>query len=170
METNHSKSHLKAVVEQVTNNTTSWIGHISGENKNRVGGQTFICPTEGDLDCIEVFSSHVAHDGPVDLTIHLFNPETKTWGDLIGSSKADFNKKSTGKWIPFPLNGLHLRKGTSYGFRLKSETGLIGVGEAAGSANNLPFNGGQEWVATAEDQRGRFYSYLSLAFKVELRA
>lgn len=170
METNHSKSHLKAVVQQITNNTTSWIGHFTGETKNRISGQTFVCPTAGSLDCIEVFSSHVTNDGPVELTIHLFNAETKTWGAVIGTSKVDFNKNNTGRWISFPLNGLQLQKGIAYGFRLKSETGLVGVGEAVGSLNHLPYNGGQEWAATSDDQRGSFYTYLSLAFKVEMRA
>jgi hypothetical protein len=170
METNQSKAHLNAVVQQTTNNTTNWIGHLTGETKNRISGQTFICPTEGYLDCIEVFSSYVTNDGTVDLTIHLFNPETKTWGAVIGTSKAEFNKKNTGRWISFPLNGLQLKKGISYGFRLKSEAGLVGVGEAARNLNILPYEGGQEWAATADDQRGSFYTYLSLAFKVEMRA
>ena len=170
METNQSKSHLRAVVQQITNNTTSWIGSRVGENKTRIGGQTFLCPSEGDLDCIEVFSSHVCNNGPVALTIHLFDTETKTWGGILGTSKVEFNRNDTGKWISFPLDGLHLQKGKTYGFRLKSETGLIGVGEAAGSVNHLPYNGGQEWTASSDDQSGNYYTYLSLAFKVELRA
>lgn len=170
METNQSRSHLKAVVQQVANNTTSWIGHFHGETKSRVSGQTFICPTAGELDCIEVFSSHVTNDGPVDLTIHSFNPETKVWGSVLGTSRVDFNRMDTGKWISFPLNGLKLQKGMTYAFRLKSDTGLVGVGEAAGIVNHLPYNDGQEWVATSEDQPGNYFTYLSLAFKVELRA
>ncbi|MGB4846045.1 MAG: hypothetical protein WBP16_16380 [Ferruginibacter sp.] len=170
METVQSNTHLKAVVQQITNNTTSWIGHWQGETKNRITGQTFFCPAEGDLDCIEVLSNYVTSNGSVDMTIHVFDPINKSWGPVIGSSKVEFTHNDTGKWIAFPLSGLHLHKGTAYGFRLKSETGLVGVGEAAGSVNQLPYIGGQEWVATTDDQSGNYYTYLSLAFKVELRA
>jgi hypothetical protein len=170
METNNSRAHLRAVVQQIANNTTSWIGHISGESKNRVSGQTFTCPDEGDLDCIEIFSSHVTNDGPVDLSIHVFDAETKTWGAFLASSKVEFSRSSTGKWISFPFNGIHLQKGKAYGFRLKSDAGLVGVGEAATSVNQLLYPDGQEWIASSENQPGNFYSYLSLAFKIEMRA
>jgi hypothetical protein len=170
METNLSKSHLKAIVQQVANNTTSWIGHHQGETKNRVSGQTFICPAEGDLDCIEVFSAHVTNDGPVDLTIHSFDAEKKSWGAQLGTSTVEFHRNDTGRWISFPLNGLHLKKGMTYAFRLKSEAGLVGVGEAAGINNHLPFNDGQEWISNSDDQKGNYFTYLSLAFKVEMRA
>lgn len=166
METNQ----LKAVVQQVTNNTTSWFGNRHGEARNRITGQTFICPSEGELDSIEVLSAHVTNDGPVQLTLHAFEPNHKTWGPALKNSTVEFKKNDTGKWIAFPLGGIHLKNGMSYGFRLKSENGLIGVGEAAGSYDRSPCIGGQEWTATADDQSGDFYSYLSLAFKVELRA
>ena len=171
METYESKSHLTPIVQQVKNNTTSWIGHRRDETANRISGQTFICPAEGNVDCIEIFSDYVTENGKVDLTIHLFDNENKTWGIVLGTSTVEFKKNDTGKWIPFPLPGLHLDKGRSYGFRLKCDTGLFGVGEAAGNVNQLPYyHGGQEWVATSENQSGSFYSYLSLAFKVEMRA
>lgn len=170
METNRSRSPLQVVVQQVTNNTTTWIGHRQGETKSRITGQTFTCPTSGELDSIEVLATHVTRNGPVDLTIHLFDVETKTWGAVLGKSAVEFNKNNTGHWISFPLNGLPLQKGKTYGFRLKSESGFFGVGEAAGSINQLPYTGGQEWVSTSDDQPGRYYTYLSLAFKVELRA
>lgn len=170
METNYSKSHLRAVVQQVTNNATSWIGHRIGESKNRISGQTFVCPTSGELDCIEIFSTHVTNNGPVELTLHLFNAENKTWGDVLETSTVEFNKNDTEKWVSFPLNGFRLQNGQSYGFRLKSDGGLIGVGEAAYNYNHSPYAGGQEWVATSDDQSGKYFSYLNLAFKVELRA
>ena len=44
MKTPQSTSHLKAVVEQITNNSTSWVGHFPGEKKNRISGQTFCVP------------------------------------------------------------------------------------------------------------------------------
>ncbi|MEO6254411.1 MAG: hypothetical protein ABIO79_13955 [Ferruginibacter sp.] len=171
METTHSKAHLRAVVQQTTNNTTSWIGHFKGESKSRISGQTFTCPEDGGLDCIEVFSSHVTNDGPVDLSIYSFDPATKTWGASLGTSRVEFSNSDTGRWISFPFNGIRLQKGMTYGFRLKSEAGLIGVGEAASSVTQvLPNAVGQEWMANSENQPGNFYSYLSLAFKVEMRA
>lgn len=170
METNVPTHHLNAVVQQITNNTTSWIGQHNGEKANRISGQTFTCPTEGDLDCIEVLSTHVAHKGAVDLSIHTFNPENRCWGPELGSSTVEFNRSNTGKWISFPLKGLHLQKGMTYAFRLKSENALVGVGEAAGSVNHKSFNVGQEWVSTSDEQPGYYFNYMSLAFKVDLRA
>ena len=170
METSQSRSHLQPVVQQVTNNTTSWIGHRHGETKSRFGGQTFTCPSEGKLDAIEVVLTHVTNNGPVDLTIHSFDVENKTWGTELGTSTVEFTRADTGKWVSFPLDGIKLEKGKNYGFRLKCEAGLIGIGEAAGSNEHLPFTGGQEWHATSDNKLGNFFTYLSLAFKVALRA
>ncbi len=170
METNQSRSQLKAAVQQVTNNTTSWIGHRHGETKSRLSGQTFTCPSEGNLDAIEVVLTHITNNGPVDLTIHSFDAEKKTWGPELGTSTVEFTRADTGKWVSFPLKGLHLQKGMTYGFRLKCEAGLIGIGETVGSNEHLPFTGGQEWNATSDDKSGNFFTYLSLAFKVALRA
>ena len=75
-----------------------------------------------------------------------------------------------GKWMAFDLSGLHLAKGQTYGFRLESPDSYIGMGEAAGSAQQPPFNNGKEWKFTNNDQKGDSYSYFSLAFKVEIRA
>lgn len=170
METNPSRSNLKAAVQQVTNNTTSWVGHRHGETRSRTTGQTFTCPTEGNLDAIEVVLTHITNNGPVDLTIHSFDPETKNWGSELGTSTVEFSRTDTGQWVSFPLKGIPLQKGKTYGFRLKCEAGLIGIGEAVGSNEQLPFTGGQEWNATSDNQSGSFFSYLSLAFKVALRA
>jgi hypothetical protein len=170
MEPYDSKSQLHAVVEQTANNTTTWIGHRPGETVNRISGQTFICPEEGDLSCIEIFSAYVNQNGPVELTIHDFDRADKTWGPVIGGATVEFKRNETGKWIAFPIAGLHLQKNGSYGFRLKSEAVLAGLGEAAGSYDHLPYTDGQEWYAYSGDQPGNFYSYLSLSFKVEMRA
>jgi len=170
METNQSNSHLKAAVQQVTNNTTSWIGNRHGESKSSTSGQTFTCPSEGKIDAIEIVLTHITNNGPVDLTIHTFDAETKTWGAELGISTVEFTRKDAGNWVSFPLKGIPLQKGKTYGFRLKCEAGLIGIGEAAGSYDHVPFMGGQEWNATSDNQSGNFYSYLSLAFKVALRA
>ena len=170
METNPSKSNLKAVVQQVNHNATSWIGHGRGETKNHISGQTFTCPATGQLDSIQVFSECVTHNGPVNLTVHSFDAVTKNWGPALETSSVQFNTTDTGKWISFPLHGLLLNAGRVYGFRMKSDAGLIGVGEAAGSFDQPTNIGGQEWSADSDDQAGNYYSYLSLAFKVALRA
>lgn len=169
MNTQTKNSSLHSSVEQVTNNTTSWIGHRRGDNKDVVGGQTFIATAEGDLEAIEVFSSVVTDPGKVVMTIHKFNPEQKSWGPALGSSSVDFNKADTGKWIAFNMPGLHLNKGEAYGFKLESAETFIGVGEAAGSHQQPPFTNGQEWRFTNNNKADSF-SYFSLAFKVDLKA
>ena len=63
-----------------------------------------------------------------------------------------------------------MQKGNTYGFRLQSNDLYLGIGEAAGSHDHPPFSGGQEWVVNNENQNGKYFSYLSLAFKVDLRA
>ena len=154
METYHSNAPLKPIVQQSTHNTTSWIGHRSGETNEHISGQTFTCPAAGKLDCIEIFSVYVNKKIPVALTLYPFDTERKIWGT----------------WIAFPLKGLQLNKDMVYGFKLKTDDGLLGVGEAAGCLNQLPYAGGQEWAANTIDQKGKYFSYLSLAFKVDLRA
>ncbi len=170
MDPNLSSPRLHAIVQQLTNNTTSWIGHRPGETKSRFCGQTFICPEEGDLGCIEIYSSYVNKNGPVELTLHAFNAVEKSWGPVIGRSTVEFKRNDTNSWISFPISGLHLHKNISYGFRLQTEAVLVGLGEAAGSYDQLPYISGQEWVADSEDKQGNYYSYLSLAFKIEMRA
>ncbi len=170
METNHSKPLSAPVVQQSTHNATSWIGHRHGETNDQVSGQTFTCPAAGQLDCIEIFSVYVNNKMPVDLTLYPFDKEHKIWGPAIATSTVEFNANDTGKWISFPLKGLPLSKDKVYGFKLKTEAGLLGVGEAAGCVNQLPYAGGQEWAANTSNQKGTYFSYLSLAFKIGLRA
>ena len=169
MDTN-IKTPTKAIVEQITSNTTSWIGHSKGDNKNIIGGQTFIAPSDVDLEAIEVFTSMVSTPGDVLMTVHSFDSQLKSWGPVLGSAKVDFNKTDTGKWKTFSMHGLHLNKGRAYGFRLESPHSFIGMGEAAGSHQKPPFINGQEWKFTTQDQKGHSYSYFSLAFKIEARA
>ena len=170
METQKSRSPLQVVVQQITNNTTAWIGHQRINNKDIVAGQTFTCPSEGDLDAIEIFSALVLNPGNVKMTIHSFDNATKVWGPALSTSSIAINKVDNEKWISFPQTGLHLQKGNTYGFRLQSNDSCIGIGEAAGSRLQPPFIGGQEWTSNSEGQPGKYYSYLSLAFKVGLRA
>ncbi len=170
MKTETKNSHPHAAVEQVTNNTTSWLGHRSRDNEDVVTGQTFIAPSEGDLGAIEVFSTIVTKPGKVTMTLHDFDPQHKCWGPSLGSASVDINNAEAGKWLSFNIPGLHLDKGKAYGFRLESPDTYIGVGEAAGSHLKPPFGGGQEWQFTKKDQNGHSFSYFSLAFKVGLRA
>ena len=155
METNHSKPPLKPIVLQATHNTTSWIGHRHGETNEHISGQTFTCPAAGQLDCIEIFSVYVNKKIPVDLTLYPFDTERKIWGAALATSTVEFSSADTGKWIAFPLKGLQLTKDMVYGFKLKTEDGLVGVGEAAGCVNQLPYAGGQEWSANTKDQKGK---------------
>lgn len=170
MSTHTKISSLHPIVQQVTNNTTSWIGHRPGDNKDVVGGQTFIATAESDLEAIEVFSSIVTDAGKVVMTLHTFDPAKKSWGPALGSASVDFNKADTGKWVAFNLPGLHLTKGAAYGFKLESTETFIGVGEAVGSHAHPPFTAGQEWKFTKNNQNGDSFSYFSLAFKVDVKA
>lgn len=170
MTASNSKTPAHQVVAQTSVIATSWIGHYPGETLNRESGQTFICPEEGDLTTIEIFSSYVDRNGPVELTVHQFDSTNKSWGPVIGSSTVEFKRKETGKWIAFPVGGLHLHKNGNYGFRLKTDTVFAGLGEAAGNYDHLPYKDGQEWVAFSGDGSGNFYSHLSLAFKIAMRA
>jgi hypothetical protein len=164
------KKFLTPVVQQVTNNTTSWIGHRSRDNENVVTGQTFIAPSGGDLEAIEVFSSIVTKPGKVIMTLHSFDPQHKSWGPALSTSSVDINNTETGKWLAFNMPGTHLDKGQAYGFRLESHDTFIGVGEAAGSHTTPPFAAGQEWQFTKSQSKGKCFSYFSLAFKVDMRA
>ena len=169
----NTHSHLtKAVLQQTTNNTTSWIGHQSSDNKDIIGGQTFTSPSEVDLEAIEVLTSVVAMPGHVLMTLHSFDSQQESWGPVLGSASVDFNRNDNGKWKSFNISGLHLAKGKSYGFRLQSldsET-YIGVAEAARCSQTPLSNTGQEWQFTNTDAKGHSFSYFSLAFKIEARA
>lgn len=168
MKRTHSPISLKAIIEQTDNSTTSWVGYITGEEKNRVAGQTFFCPSSGDVCNISVYASYVVNKGVVLLTLHEFDAIRRVWGEVIATSELEFTKNDAGKWISFPISKLPLKQASTYGFQLKSDTVFIGVGETAGSCTQLPCNGGQEWVSTDQDELGQYYTYLSLAFKVEM--
>lgn len=165
---NKNPGHF-AVVQQVTNNATSWIGHRC-DNDDVISGQTFIAPKEGDLAAIEVFSAIVTKPGKVIMTLHHFDTEQKSWGPALTSASIDINSHEAGRWLLFNMPGMHLDKGKSYGFRLQCPDTLIGVGEAAGNLSKPPFSYGQEWQFTKEKNEGTSFSYFSLAFKVDMKA
>lgn len=162
-------SHSKPVLTQAENNTTLWIGHLQTDPTDHFGGQTFICPAEGQLDNIQLFASSVHNPGDVQLTLHEFDPIHKTWGPSLADCTTHVHKEDDHQWIRFSLPTLALKKSSAYGFRVKATNGMIGLGEAA-CDNQHPFTFGHEWNADSTNQKGHFYSYFSLAFKVEMRA
>ena len=157
------------MLTQAENNTTLWIGHLQTDPTDHFGGQTFICPAEGNLDSIQLFASAVQYPGEVQLTLHEFDAVNKTWGASLGNCTMPVHKEDDHRWIRFSFPTLSLKKSSAYGFRVKTNNALIGLGEAA-CASQQPFTFGQEWNADSIDQRGHFYSYFSLAFKVEMSA
>ena len=158
-----------AVAEQTKHNSTGWIGHLPGDTKHIVRGQTFTANAEGDLLSIQVYSNIVTDPGKVLMTVHSFDPQKQIWGPVLASSSVEFHKSDTDKWVTFNIPGPHLDKGKSYGFRMETNE-MIGIGESAGSANQPLSNKGQEWKFTGNDKTGDAYSYFSLAFKVGIRA
>lgn len=169
METGRHSSHPRPVLTQDKNNTTLWIGHLHSDPTDHFAGQTFRCPSEGILDNIQVYSAAVHLPGEMSLTLHEFDNAEKTWGPSIGSSTLELGRGDNAKWIRFTLNPVNLKKNVTYGFRLHAHNALVAIGEAA-SGTKHPFTFGHEWNADSTDREGHFYTYFSLAFKVELRA
>lgn len=159
----------RPVLTQAENNTTLWIGHLQTDPTDHFGGQTFVCPAEGILDNIQLYAAAVQYPGKIQLTLHEFDLSSKTWGPAIGESAFYVQKADHEKWIQFSLPPLPLKKETTYGFRVHTADAMIGLGEAARD-NKHPFTFGHEWHGSSKNQEGHFYSYFSLAFKVELRA
>ncbi|MEI9807646.1 MAG: hypothetical protein WDO16_07055 [Bacteroidota bacterium] len=62
---------------------------------------------------------------------------------------------------------VQLSKDSTYGFRVQANEAMVGLGEAAAGTKN-PFTFGHEWSGDSRNQTGHYYSYFSLAFKVEL--
>ena len=160
-------SHPRPVITQAENNTTLWIGHLRSEPTDHFAGQTFKCPSEGILNNIQVYSSAVQHPGEMTMTLYEFDALSKTWGPPIGSSTLFFQRTDVSRWIQFDLQPVPLFKGATYGFRLQTQEALIGIGEAA-SGTRHPFTFGHEWNGDSKNQKGHFFTYFSLAFKVEL--
>lgn len=169
METFNAGSHPRPVLTQAQNNTTLWIGHLRSDPTDHYGGQTFTCPAEGQLDNIQLFAEAVPYPGDIRLTLHEFDAINKTWGPEIGQSTLAVRKEDDHQWIRFSLPTLRLKKAATYGFRVQTNNALVGLGEAA-CDNQNPFTFGHEWNADSTNQRGHYYSYFSLAFKVEMRA
>ena len=169
METLKKSSHTRPVITQAQNNTTLWIGHLETDPTDHFAGQTFNCPAEGKLDNIQLYSSTVQHGGEIELTLHEFDPKTKHWGPSIGSSSVTIQLGDNAKWIRFELPAVQLRKDVTYGFRVHAKKAMVALGEAA-TGTKQPFTFGHEWSGDSTNERGHYYSYFSLAFKVELCA
>jgi len=168
MKTTQHSSHPHPVITQTENNSTLWIGHLQTDPTDHLAGQTFICPSGGMLDNIQVYSAAVQYPGELTLTLHEFDPSSKNWGPAIADSVLTVEKTDGAKWIRFGLPVIPLRQGANYGFRIQANNALVAIGEAA-AGNKKPFTG-HEWSADSKDQKGHFFSYFSLAFKVELCA
>lgn len=157
------------ILSQTENNTTLWVGHLKADPHDHIAGQTFMCPSDGVVNNIQVYSSTVQNPGDVALTLHEFDNDTKTWGPAIADATMFLQKGDDARWIRFGLAPVNLRKDANYGFRLQTENALIGIGEAV-SHSKKPFTFGSEWKGESINEKGNFYSYFSLAFKVELCA
>jgi hypothetical protein len=160
----------RPVLTQTENNTTLWVGNLKHGTNDHVAGQTFTCPSEGLLNNIQVYSSAVTRPGELMLTLHEFDAGTRTWGPAIAQSMVQMEKEDISKWIRFGLEPVALKKNTAYGFRLHAPEAFIGIGEAA-HQSKYPFNFGMAWNGgTHHPEKGRYFNYFSLAFKVELCA
>jgi hypothetical protein len=116
-----------------------------------------------------LYSAAVQNEGEIVLTLHEFDPSKKQWGNSIATSAIDISRNDNAKWIMFDLPQIQLRKGATYGFRVESKDAMVALGEAA-TGTKQPFTFGHEWSGDSNDSRGHYYSYFSLAFKVELCA
>ena len=169
MKTIQHNSLPRPILTQTENNTSMWVGHLHNDPTDHFGGQTFVCPAEGLIDNIQVYSDAVQYPGELTLSLHEFDPRSKTWGPAIGNSVFILEKKDSSSWIRFALPAVPVHTGMSYGFRLHTDNALVAIGEAA-SGTRQPFTFGHEWNADSRNEKGNFFSYFSLAFKVELCA
>ena len=169
METTKHASHPRPVLTQTQNNTTLWIGHLHSDTTDHFAGQTFKCPVEGSLDNIQLYSSAVQYPGEVTLTLHEFDSKTKNWGPAIGNSSLVLQKGDDARWIRFTFSPIQLHRDVTYGFRLQTNEALVAIGEAA-SGTKQPFTFGHEWNADSKNKTGHYFTYFSLAFKIEMCA
>ncbi len=163
---NPSLQKSRSLLSQTDNNATLWIGHLGNDNSDHLAGQTFACPDEGLVNNIQLYSSAVTQPGEVLLTLHEFDPAAKTWGPVISQSLLHIEKNDVARWLQFQLEPVQLEKDKTYGFRLQTAEGIIGIGEAVSHAQK-PFTFGQAWSSDTNRKGERFFSYFSLAFKIE---
>jgi hypothetical protein len=169
METLYNSSKPQTILTQTENNTTLWIGHLQNDPNDHFGGQTFSCPAEGILDNIQLYADAVSYPGEVNLSFHELNKNGQSWGPSIARSTLYVGQSDSQNWIRFTMPSIPLKKTALYGFRLQTDKAMVGLGEAAHDTNH-PFSFGREWNGSSANELGDFYSYFSLAFKVEMRA
>ena len=167
METTKPGSH--PILSQTENNTTLWVGHLQADPNDHFAGQTFICPADGMVNNIQVYSSTVQQAGDMSLTLHEFDPLNKTWSPSIGNASVFLEKSDDERWVRFELPPVSLRKDAHYGFRLQTNNAMVGIGEAASHAKH-PFTFGNEWNGDSSNEKGHYFSYFSLTFKIEMCA
>jgi len=160
---------IKPVLTQTASNTTLWVGHSQTDPADHYGGQTFVCPTQGQLDNIQLFATAVPVAGELLLTLHAFDAEQRSWGPVLAQVSRVVDADDRDNWLSFSMPAIALEKGRCYGFRIQARKGLVALAEAA-CGNKHPFSFGQEWSADSFNQQGHYYSFFSLAFKVEMRA
>jgi hypothetical protein len=169
MERSSYSTHPRPVLTQTENNTTLWIGHLSTDPTDHFAGQTFRCPAEGLLSNIQIYSAAVTQPGELALSLHEFEPQSKSWGPSLGNTSVELERDDESRWIRFQLQPVALYRDRTYGFRIYTPNAMVGIGEAA-SANQRPFPFGHEWSGDSTNQAGHFFAYFSLAFKVEMCA
>ena len=103
------------------------------------------------------------------MSLHEFDCTSKSWGRPIAEANMDLQKSDEARWIRFELEPVVLKQNACYGFRLQSDNACIGLGEAASSAKK-PFEFGQSWNGNTHNEKGKYFDYFSLAFKVEMCA
>ena len=101
METRNRSNRSRPLITQIQNNTTLWIGHLQTDPTDHFAGQTFRCPLSGDLDNIQIFSSAVQNPGQLTLSVHLFDPEKRSWGPLLASATVEVERIDNERWIRF---------------------------------------------------------------------
>jgi hypothetical protein len=162
-----TRFNSRPLLSQTLSNTTLWLGQLSSDSNDHLAGQTFTSPADGVLHNIQVLSVSVPQPGHLQLTLHQFDCGSREWGPAIATSEALVDKDDEANWIQFKLEPLQLRKDGCYGFRLQTPDAFVGLGEAASHARQ-PFPFGVSWNGDGANNRGEFYNYFSLAFKVEV--
>ena len=147
----------------------SWIGHMNTGHIDHSAGQIFQCLDEARLECIDVYSTTVAHPGKVVLTLHKFDKDRKQWGPVITTAEVNVDKEDANAWVHFDIPAVPVHKDDVYGFRLQSKEALVGLSELVlTEANPEVYNA--EWHLDSKQQEDLYYNYLSLAYKVGVRA
>lgn len=167
MNTGKSNQDGHSIAEQTEHNVTGWVGHRPGPLRDISRGQTFKSAREAVINRVEVFTELVMKPGTVTLTLHNFDPESKTWGPELTKVTANLTPENAGSWLGFEVPKLQVVKDGSYGFRIESGDSYFGVGEVAGSAKRPPNAAGQEWVFSDKGNPLNAFHYFSLSFRVK---